>query len=230
DFLPFACAIEMVHSFSLVHDDLPSMDNDYLRRGKPALHKYLNEAKALLVGDALLIMAFEMAMSLGLYGKVNTDAVVRASKELARALGAAGTTGGQFLDIDVSNDGTGNALLLKWIHERKTAALIRVSTTSAAIFLDKYEYLDSLAKYGESLGMLFQMVDDIMDVGTGEKANYAELVGIKEALQRTKELKQMADRELLFLGDRAEILRYLVSYIFKRGERFVSLRGYKVTQ
>jgi len=228
DFLPFACGIEMVHSFSLVHDDLPSMDNDYFRRGKPALHEYMGDGKALLVGDALLIMAFEVAMSLELYGDVDAELVIKASKELARASGASGMTGGQFLDVDVSKDGTDNELLLKWIHEHKTSALIRVSVLSAGIFLRRDDYLDRLASYGRSLGMLFQLVDDIMDVDSGEKSNYAELVGLEKALEEARRFKMMAEEELSFLGDKAGVLKYMVSYIFERGEQFVSLGKHKL--
>jgi len=155
-----AAMIEMVHAYSLVHDDLPSMDNDNFRRGKPSVHKMFNEAIAVLTGDALLTEAFLVMGKLQLYKK-NGD-ISRLLTEFASAIGSKGLVGGQVADLEKKNtDITENDI--KFIHKNKTASLIIFSTIAPALFFKKQSYITSMYNYGDALGMAFQIGDDIAD-------------------------------------------------------------------
>ncbi|MBI4556232.1 MAG: polyprenyl synthetase family protein, partial [Candidatus Hydrogenedentes bacterium] len=158
--LPAACAIEMVHTYSLIHDDLPSMDNDDLRRGKPTSHKVYGEAMAILAGDALLTMAFDIAAQTG------HASIVR---EIAQAAGAEGMAGGQVLDLE-SEDKRLTLEELQRLHACKTGALIRVAVRCGAILAgaDAGE-LEVLTRYGEHIGLAFQIADDILNVTGSEE-------------------------------------------------------------
>jgi geranylgeranyl diphosphate synthase type II len=163
--LDAACSIEFVHCFSLIHDDLPSLDNDELRRGKPTCHMVFGEATAILAGDALFSLAFETLSS------VNGDAgkVLSAIRELGRASGTHGMVGGQMLDME-SESGSPSQNEMSWIHERKTGMLIAASCAIGAILGGGTDaQVEQLRGYGSSVGLCFQIADDILDE-TGQSA------------------------------------------------------------
>jgi geranylgeranyl diphosphate synthase, type II len=219
--LPVACAIEMIHTYSLIHDDLPSMDNDDLRRGKPTCHKAFSESAAILAGDGLLTMAFDMAAETG------STAIVQ---EIARAAGVAGMVGGQQFDLE----GEGQQLdmaHLKQIHRAKTGALIRVSLRAGAMAAHASDaQIDALTIYGEHLGLAFQITDDILDVvgneevlgkpvgsdASLEKSTYPALVGLDESRRLAKEAVQSAIDALAVFGDEADVFRELATFLTSR--------------
>lgn len=219
--LPVACALEMIHTYSLIHDDLPAMDDDDLRRGKPTCHKVYGEATAILAGDALLTMAFDAASETG------TTEIIRA---LARAAGAGGMVGGQQMDLD----GEGQQLdldSLQRIHGAKTGALIEVSLRCGAISAGaSSEQVDALARYGVHLGLAFQITDDILDVTGAEavigkpvgsdasrnKSTYPALLGLDVSRHRAEEAVASALASLAIFGDEAENLRNLARFVADR--------------
>lgn len=196
--LPAACALEMIHTYSLIHDDLPAMDNDDLRRGKPTNHKVFGEALAILAGDGLLTLAFEVLTA----SPLPAEQVVAMTRELAQAAGPLGMVGGQVADIleegkPVSED------LVQFIHERKTGALIRSAVVLPALAAEvSAETMARLITYGETIGLAFQIQDDILDVtGTTEilgktagadaklqKATYPALYGVDTSKRMVEEL------------------------------------------
>lgn len=164
--MPFACAMEMIHTYSLIHDDLPSMDNDDLRRGKPTSHKMFGEAVAVLAGDALLTKAFETAASYNVAG-VCKKKVLRAMSVLAKAAGADGMIAGQVIDIDSVNE---DEQLLKKLHSLKTGALIRASGVIGAILSGAdEEQIKAVDDFCNNIGIAFQIQDDILDVISSEE-------------------------------------------------------------
>lgn len=216
-----ACGLEMIHTYSLVHDDLPAMDDDDLRRGKPTSHKRYDEATAILVGDALLTMAFDATAQTG-----NVDVI----REIARAAGLAGMVGGQYLDL--ASEGKAVGLdELQHLHRCKTGALIRVSLRCGAMLADATEeHLKALTDYGECIGLAFQIADDILDV-EGDEASLGKPVGSDEAnakstypallgLEKAKALSnEAANQAVVFLevfGPEADTLRALARYIVER--------------
>lgn len=221
-----AAAIEMVHTYSLIHDDLPAMDNDDLRRGLPTCHKAFNEATAILTGDALLTLAFEI-----LAKEIDEPAVaVKLIIQLAQDAGATGMIAGQMADLKAEN-GQGNKELLEYIHKNKTAKIFRCATVMGAICGGATdEELDRLSEYGLKIGLGFQIADDILDVNaTSEhlgktagkdakaaKCTYPAVVGIEEARQLEKKLAEEAMTELIPFGRKADNLRQLVMALLKR--------------
>ena len=219
--LPAACAIEMIHTYSLIHDDLPAMDDGDLRRGKATLHKKYGEAAAILAGDALLTMAFDIAAESG------SIAVVR---EIAQAAGVCGMVGGQQLDLE----GEGKTLSLdelRRIHACKTGALIRASVRTGALSAGAApEPLEALTRFSEHLGLAFQIADDILDVvGTKEalgkpigsdaskaKAAYPALVGLDRARELAREASADAVGALACFGAEAKALRALARFVVDR--------------
>ena len=223
-----ACAVELIHAYSLVHDDLPCMDDDDLRRGKPTCHKAYDEATALLAGDALQSLAFEL-----LAGETALSAAqrLRMVELLAAASGSQGMAGGQAIDLAAA--GKSLALTqLEDMHRRKTGALIR-----AAVLLGAYarEGLDAatlqaLDGYSRAIGLAFQIVDDVLDVeGLTEtlgkkpgvdrdrgKATYTSLLGLAEAKARAKTLHRQALESLAPLGDNGGLLAELAGFIIER--------------
>lgn len=219
--LPAACALEMIHTYSLIHDDLPAMDNDDLRRGRPTCHKVYGEATAILAGDALLTMAFDMLATAG-----NLEVI----REVAHAAGVGGMAGGQYDDLKAE----GRQLSLEelqHIHARKTGALIRVSLRAGARLANANpDALQALSAYGDAIGLAFQIADDILDVvGTEEavgkrvnkdqdrnKSTYPALLGLDEARSRAESAVQEAiDALSLFQGE-AAVFRGLARYIVDR--------------
>ncbi len=225
-----ACAIELIHAYSLVHDDLPCMDNDDLRRGKPTCHKAYDEATALLAGDALQSLAFEiLANDLAL--TVGTAQRLRMIALLAQAAGSHGMAGGQA--IDLASGGRELALAqLEDMHLRKTGALIRAAVLLGALVRgDVVEAkLKTLEDYSHAIGLAFQITDDILDVeGTTEtlgknigvdrargKPTYPLLLGLPEAKARAKALHKQALESLVPLGDNGRFLAELAGFIIER--------------
>ena len=193
--LPLAVAVEFIHTYSLIHDDLPCMDNDDFRRGKPASHKKYGEANALLAGDALLTHAFSSIASSELSPKQMIDAV----RELSAYAGSNGMIGGQIIDLDGENKSLDiDSLFL--MDKLKTSALITSACVLGCISADKYEYIPSAVKFAENLGIAFQIIDDILDLLEGEdnsdivsgKSTYVSLLGLDEARKQASEYTQKA--------------------------------------
>ncbi len=223
-----ACAVELIHCYSLVHDDMPAMDDDDLRRGKPTCHKQFSEATALLTGDALQTLAFEV-LSKNHY--VTDGQIVSMVRALARASGAAGMAGGQAIDLSV----TGKTLSLdelKVMHEHKTGALIRASVQLAALCMNspKQISLDMLDAYARNIGLSFQIKDDILDIESDtqtlgkqqgadielKKVTYPALLGLNEAKEMARQCHQDALDCLSGFGQNADPLRWLSEYIITR--------------
>jgi geranylgeranyl diphosphate synthase type II len=214
-----ACAaVEMLHTFSLIHDDLPCMDDDDFRRGKPTAHKAFNEALAVLGGDALCIFAYECLGKIG-----RADIVV----EISQALGTSGMIGGQV--VDVESEGThASRQTLEYIHKNKTAALIRACVRVGAMLATApKDSITKLSAYGDSVGLAFQVIDDILDEeGTTEqigkdagsdrekgKVTFPSVVGMEESKKYAKELIDKAKSEIASFGEKAEMLRELAEFI-----------------
>jgi geranylgeranyl diphosphate synthase type II len=219
--LPFACALEMIHTYSLIHDDLPSMDDDDFRRGKPTSHKVFGEAVAILAGDALLTLAFETAAQTGHAGVV---------AELAVAAGGEGMVGGQVIDLESENKKLGLEEL-SHLHGMKTGALIRIAVRGGAVLGGAGESeLAALTSYGEHLGLAFQIADDILDiVGTDEalgkpvgsdagnnKSTYPALVGLHRAHELAHQAVDRALAALTQFGSEANNFRALARYVIER--------------
>lgn len=228
DILLAASAIEVIHTYSLIHDDLPAMDDDDLRRGRPTNHKVYGEAISILAGDGLLTEAFLMILDNA--GKVSQADAVSALRELAVAAGPAGMVGGQVVDI-ISENTEPDAGKLKYIHEHKTGALLRASVRIGAILAGAdREKLDPLSHYGQCLGLAFQIVDDILDVkgdekelgkpvGSDEQKNkmtYPALFGIENSMQRASELIEDSVSAIKGFGPEADPLRSIADYMIRR--------------
>ncbi|HET6946244.1 MAG TPA: farnesyl diphosphate synthase [bacterium] len=238
DVLPVACAVDLIHTYSLIHDDLPAMDDSGMRRGRPTCHIAFGEAIAVLAGDALHALAFELiAGAAGVFGADRTLAV---SREIAGAIGTAGMVGGQVFDLLAEAPARtfpGGTLpperplseVVREIHTRKTAALIRASVRSGAILAGAPPTeLDGLTLYGDRLGLAYQIVDDILDVvgeeaklgkPTGSdaaKATYPAVFGLERSRQIAAELTGEAKDALAPLGPRGEILAALAGYLLTR--------------
>lgn len=221
--LPFACAVEMVHTYSLIHDDLPCMDDDDLRRGKPANHKVYGEAMALLAGDGLLTKAFETALA---FSGPAADAV-RGAKILAQCAGAAGMVGGQCIDLNSEGQDVDLNLLAE-MDQGKTVALISAACQMGCAAAGAgEEALENARRYAEGVGMAFQIRDDILDVlgdaailgknvgmdSARDKRNYVSLLGVEEAQKLVDSFTAQAEEALqsfpgdtTFLGDLARSL------------------------
>jgi geranylgeranyl diphosphate synthase type II len=230
DVLPVACGIELIHTYSLIHDDLPVMDDDDMRRGKPTSHKVFGEAVALLAGDGLLTEAFHVMTSPDFLNRVRPDALLAAIALIAQAAGYEGMVGGQVVDIQ-SEGKEVDPSIVEFIHARKTAALISASVVSGAILAGAVEdQLKALASYGQNIGLAFQVSDDILDiegdsgelgknVGSDtrqEKITYPAIVGLKRSKEIQKELVDRAIESLAPFDERAEPLRHIAKYIIAR--------------
>lgn len=229
DALPWACALEMIHTYSLIHDDLPCMDDDDMRRGRASCHKVYGEATALLAGDALLTLAFETACSPS-SGSVPAERALAASWKLARAAGVNGMVGGQ--QIDLVSEGRAVPLeVLQKMDACKTGALIRAAAAMGCILGGgTEEQRRSADEYASSLGLAFQIVDDILDV-TGsveqlgkpvhsdqehDKSTYVALLGLEEAQHEASRLTQRAVAALEVFGTEADSLRTLAVHLADR--------------
>ncbi|HJO25449.1 MAG: polyprenyl synthetase family protein [Myxococcota bacterium] len=211
--LPLAVAVELVHTWSLVHDDLPCMDDDDERRGRPTVHVAFDEATAVLAGDALLSLAFEVVLAPG--GDLARRAA--AARELARAAGASALVGGQASDLAFDLEAA-DVALVESIHTRKTAALIVAAIVGGAMLGGATdEQVEQLRAFGGRIGVAFQIADDLIDVGEGG-CSLVTLVGEDAARARGEELLEQALVELAPFGSRAEALRGLGLFALRRKE------------
>jgi len=221
DIIRPACALELIHTYSLIHDDLPCMDDDDFRRGQPTLHKKYNEAVAVLAGDALHALAFELLASAGNPGIV---------LEVSKAIGISGMLGGQVADVeaegqDISLD------QIEYIHRNKTGALIRIAVRIGAILAGANdETLSIFSSYGSKIGLAFQIVDDVLDVtgsqeklgkdiGSDEKnvkATYPRVVGVEKSRLLASELIESGKSEISKIGPNSAVFRYLADFIYRR--------------
>ncbi len=228
--LPAACAIEILHTYSLIHDDLPAMDDDDLRRGKPTCHKVYGEAVAILAGDALLTTAFAILAGLPQSGRVTPERALQVTAEVAAAAGTNGLIGGQVVDL-ISSAADIDAQVLQYIHTHKTGALYRAAVRTGAILSGAgAEQLQALTLYAENLGLAFQIVDDILDVAGDErmlgkpvgsdaknkKATYPALYGMAAAREKARQAGEGALAALQGFGDEAAFLRELVNFVLTR--------------
>ena len=225
--LPAACALEMIHTYSLVHDDLPAMDDDDLRRGRPTNHKVFGEAQAILAGDGLLTLAFEVL------ARDTKPAEVAAAccADLANAAGWVGMVGGQVADLEAENAGTVTVEQLEAVHRRKTGRLLTCALTLGARVARADEAtLRRLADYGRGLGLAFQVTDDLLDVrgdaatlgkavqkdAARGKLTYPGLIGIPESIRKAQDLIADACRAIEPLGDKGSGLKALARYVLER--------------
>lgn len=229
--MPFACAIEMIHTYSLIHDDLPAMDNDDFRRGKPTNHKMYGEAMAILSGDALLTEAFGLMARGAKEAQLPVDAALTILTEGARAAGASGMVGGQVLDL-ISEEQVITLEELETIHRHKTGDLIAYSVRAGAI-LGKADQntLEHLTRFAYGLGLAFQIQDDILDligdetvigkpVGSdveNQKATYPSLIGLEASQKKLQEVISSAKEELSSLSHlNTERLLEIADYLIRR--------------
>ncbi len=228
--IPFACAVELIHTYSLIHDDLPAMDNDDFRRGKPTVHKVFGEAVAILAGDALLAEAFRTmsrgALDYGIDLEVTTDIIL----EISQTAGFSGLVGGQVVDIESEGQDV-DLPTVEYIHTHKTGALILGSLRAGAkLGGSSGDELEAITRYGGRIGLAFQVVDDILDivgessklgkdVGSDEarnKATYPGVVGIEESKRLAENLVDEAVSHLTVLRNRAEPLEEIGRYLIRR--------------
>lgn len=242
--LSVAASLELIHTYSLIHDDLPAMDNDDLRRGLPTNHKIFGEATAILAGDGLLTFAFELLSRPALVRAVVPRRLVEIIQEIAAAAGYQGMVGGQLLDLQASRplaDGLGrpqtapqvsiNEAELERIHRKKTGALIRASVRAGALVGGAGSgALISLGRYGESIGLAFQIMDDILDVEgtsvelgkavkndqTKGKSTYPAILGMDASKRKLTQAIERAVGALARLGPAAEPLRAIAGYVASR--------------
>jgi len=223
-----ACSLELIHTYSLIHDDLPALDNDDLRRGRPTCHKVFGDAMAILAGDALLTLAFEVLSNLTRIPAERRIALVR---ELASASGTVGgMIGGQVHDIEGEGK-TPTAALLESIHRAKTGALLRASVRIGAMYAGASpEQLDALTRFGEHIGLAFQIIDDVLDVEQSSEAlgktagkdakqhkiTFPAVYGIERSREMAEQERAAAHRALDLFGDRAVRLREMADYIVRR--------------
>ncbi len=231
DVLKFGVAIECIHTYSLIHDDLPCMDNDDLRRGMPTCHKKFGESTALLAGDGLLTMAFELLTDFSAYKTLSAETVLKATREIAKAAGCAGMIGGQVVDLESEGSPNVTEKTLTYMHNRKTGALIRVSVLAGAIAAGADEKkTEALIRFADGIGLAFQVQDDILDctgdadvlgkpIGSdaeNEKTTYVSLLGLDNARKKAEELTQNAISALDEFGIKAEFLREFACYLMQR--------------
>ena len=226
---PVACAVECIHAYSLIHDDLPAMDDDDLRRGSPTCHRAFDEATAILAGDALQALAFEL-LARDEWLRSRPAVAVSLIEGLARACGSAGMAGGQMIDLDAVGASL-DASSLEQMHEMKTGALIRYSVTAPALLVDaNRETLDALSVYGHAVGLAFQIHDDILDVvgdphRTGkaaqadaahDKPNYPSTLGLDASRARAAALHREALDALDAIDGDTTPLAWLANYVVER--------------
>lgn len=227
--MPTACALEMIHTMSLIHDDLPAMDNDDFRRGKPTNHKVYGDDIAILAGDGLLAYAFEYVATQT--KNVAPENILRVVACLGRTVGAAGLVGGQVLDLESEGKTDITAETLSFIHTHKTGALLEASVVSGAILANaKAEDIGRLSQYAKDIGLAFQIIDDVLDITAtdeqlgktagkdlqAQKATYPSLWGLEKSQQKARELVDNAIAQLSVYGAKAEPLRAVANYIVAR--------------
>ncbi len=228
--LPFACAIEFVHTYSLIHDDLPCMDNDEMRRGQPSCHVKFGESTALLAGDALLSLAFETALCNNIIDAPSPENKIRAVGELAKASGASGMVGGQIIDLE--SEGKSVSLqTLEFMHNAKTGAMIMAAAKMGCIVAGADElHISAAGEYAKRIGLAFQIVDDILDVSgdssklgkptgsdeSNEKTTYITHLGLDKSRALATKLTDEAIRQLDVFGDERQFLERLAKSLTRR--------------
>ncbi|MEO0868358.1 MAG: geranylgeranyl diphosphate synthase CrtE [Cyanobacteria bacterium J06642_11] len=227
--MPTACALEMVHTMSLIHDDLPAMDNDDYRRGKLTNHKVYGDDVAILAGDALLAYAFEFIADRT--QDVSPQAILEVIRRLGRAVGAAGLVGGQIVDLASEGKPDTSIETLNFIHMHKTAALLEVSVVSGAVLAGAdTNTVERFSRYANNIGLAFQIVDDILDITStaeelgksigkdvqAQKATYPSIWGLDESRKQANALVQAAKDELAPFGSRKQPLIAIADYITAR--------------
>ncbi|WP_298439709.1 polyprenyl synthetase family protein [Geobacter sp.] len=231
DAMPAACAMEMIHTYSLIHDDLPAMDDDDFRRGRPTNHKVFGEAIAILAGDALLTEAFILMSSPEYAARVGAERLLPVIREIGHCAGSRGMVGGQVVDMESEGNREIDLATVQYIHTHKTGALMKASVKAGAILGGAgKEALEAMTRYGEAVGLAFQIADDILDIeGTTEqlgkdagsdeargKATYPAIMGLADSKRRARELVDIALAAVAPFGDRAEPLREIARYIVSR--------------
>ncbi|MEA3454836.1 MAG: farnesyl diphosphate synthase [Candidatus Caldatribacteriota bacterium] len=215
-----ACGIELIHTFSLIHDDLPSIDNDDFRRGKPSNHKVFGEAIALLAGDALLVSGFDLIIKNSEVKEIKKQSILKIIKETSFYIGTENMLGGQVEDVTLKNEDVTKEDLIN-LYMKKTAALICLSIRTGAILSGANQrQLKALTKYGKNIGLAFQIVDDMLDImkdqrDTG-KPTYANKFGMKESNSESERLIKEAKDSLKIFNHKAEILRNIADYLLTR--------------
>ena len=224
--LPVACAVEMIHTYSLIHDDLPSMDDDKERRGRPTCHIRYGEGMALLAGDALLTEAFRVVLDPSHYrGLAESERIAAVAMRLSQAAGMQGMVGGQSLDLGFEGPIT-NEAELTFLHRRKTGELFSCSMfAGATLGGGNPEQVQALSDYGETLGLAFQVADDLLDArqDEGERAPDAEetpsfpgLLGVEQSWERVLQLERRAHEQIAGFGAQGEVLAMLASFAVHR--------------
>ncbi|MBL7685091.1 MAG: polyprenyl synthetase family protein [Deltaproteobacteria bacterium] len=226
--MPIAAALEMIHTYSLIHDDLPAMDDDDLRRGKPTNHKIYGEAMAILAGDALLTEAFRI-MAKHRHPQVDPVVLIEVIEQIADASGSQGMAGGQVVDLESEKKHI-TLSELERLHQHKTGRLIRVSVEAGArLGGGSSEQVKALGLYGEKIGLAFQIADDVLDIEGGEeigkdigsdlekeKSTYPRLMGIEESKRRAALLIEESIQLLNPFGESAQPLREIARYVVSR--------------
>ena len=230
DILPFAVAAEYIHTYTLIHDDLPALDDDDLRRGKPTNHKVFGEAIAILAGDALLTQAFHLMTHSDLMSVIPPESLLQAAHDMTGALGTAGMIGGQVVDIE-SEGKPVDAETLEYIHVYKTGCLIKACIRAGAILSQADEgQLNALSNYGAHIGLAFQIVDDILDITADQsllgkdigsdvekkKATYPALYGLDESKKKAERLVEEGITSLKVFGNKADPLREIGRFFLQR--------------
>ena len=228
--LPVACALEMIHTYSLIHDDLPAMDNDDLRRGQPTSHRVFGEGMAILAGDGLLTHAFHLMASPELTERVGPALAVEVIGLIALAAGHQGMVGGQAVDIQ-SEGGRADLSTVEYIHTHKTADLIAAALTAGALLGGgSRTQVEAITRYGRNIGLAFQISDDILDIEGDSnimgkpsgsdlakgKLTYPAVIGLERSKERQRGLVDSAIESLDGFDERAEPLRQIARYIIER--------------
>lgn len=229
--LPAACAMELIHTYSLIHDDLPAMDNDDFRRGRPTNHKVYGEAVAILAGDGLLTEAFKLVSDPRFASGLSADTKLAVIHEIASCAGTFGMVGGQVVDMESEGKPEIDLPTVQYIHAHKTGALIKASVVCGALLGGAEEnQLQAVRRYGEAAGLAFQIADDILDIeGTTEeigkdagsdqargKATYPAILGLSAAKQEAAYMMEQALLAIEPLGRAADPLRAIARYIVER--------------
>ena len=227
---PFASALELIHTYTLIHDDLPALDDDDLRRGKPTCHKKFGEANAILAGDALLTLAFEVMANRKLFDGVDTETLLDVTSSTASAIGSLGTIGGQVIDLAMEGKEPDIAAL-EYIHTHKTGKLIVAAISGGArLGGGSSEQTQALVSYGKNIGLAFQVADDILDIEGDEeelgktigadsnrdKLTYPALFGKEESKELAVRLTERAIESLDIFGEEANRLKEIARYIVER--------------
>jgi len=229
--VPAACAMEMIHTYSLIHDDLPAMDDDDFRRGNPTSHKVFGDAIAILAGDALLTEAFKLTSDPKFTGGCEPSGLLAVIHEIATCAGSYGMVGGQVIDMESEGQQDIDLATVQYIHTHKTGALIKASVVAGAILGGAAgQQLAAITRYGEAAGLAFQIADDILDIegttaeigkdaGSDEargKATYPAVMGLSAAKVEAQAMMDEALRALEVFGAEADALREIARYIVQR--------------